>query len=281
MDGLPYRTKSCEYSSQIEGKMHGCGHDAHMAILMGTAKILNSIKSTLKGNVKLLFEPAEETLGGASYMIKEGVLEDPKVDAVVGLHVSETIECGKIGIKKGVVNAASNPFQIKIIGKGGHGAHPNTAVDPVVIASNVIIALQSIVSREISPTDPAVITVGSIHGGSAPNIIPEEVKITGIIRSLKIEHREYLIKRVTEVVEGIVKAMRAAVKLILKRAILVFIMIILWWKCKRICYNIIGEDNIMRFRTKYGSGSLLTSLGKPSILFLGSGNRKRYYPSST
>lgn len=280
MDGLPLQDKKgCEYSSQIEGKMHGCGHDAHMAILMGTAKILNSIKSTLKGNVKLLFEPAEETLGGASYMIKEGVLEDPKVDAVVGLHVSETIECGKIGIKKGVVNAASNPFQIKIIGKGGHGAYPNTAVDPVVIASNVIIALQSIVSREIPPTDPAVITVGSIHGGSAPNIIPEEVKITGIIRSLKIEHREYLIKRVTEVVEGIVKAMRGSCEINIEEGYPClyndnFMAEIL----KESAKNIIGEDNIIELQEpSMGVESFAYfSLERPgAFYFLGSGNREK------
>jgi len=209
IDALPLAdTKGCEYSSKAEGKMHACGHDAHMTVLMGVAKILNSIKKELKGNIKLLFEPAEETVGGARFMIKEGVLEEPYVDAVIGLHVSENIECGKIGIKKGVVHAASNPFNIKIIGKGGHGAHPEDTIDPVVIASNVILGLQSIVSREIPPTDPAVVTVGSIHGGSSQNIIPGEVNLSGVIRTLKTEHREYVIKRVTEVVEGITKSMR-------------------------------------------------------------------------
>ena len=209
IDALPLKdSKSCDYSSQVEGKMHACGHDAHMTVLMGAAKILNSMKKELKGNVKLIFEPAEETIGGARFMIKEGVLENPHVDAVIGLHVHENIDCGNIGIKKGVVHAASNPFNIKIIGKGGHGAHPEDTIDPVVIASNIIIALQSIVSREIPPTDPAVITVGSIHGGSAQNIIPGEVNISGIIRTLKTEHRAYVIDRVKQVVEGICTAMR-------------------------------------------------------------------------
>ncbi|WP_373898593.1 M20 family metallopeptidase [Haloimpatiens sp. FM7315] len=214
MDALPIQDKKlCDYASKIEGKMHACGHDAHMAIAMGAAKILNSMKDELKGNVKILFEPAEETTGGAKVMIKEGVLENPHVDAVIGLHVEEWLPKGKIGIKKGVVNAASNPFTIKIIGKGGHGASPNYTVDPIVISANVINALQTIISREISPTDPGVITIGSIHGGTAQNIIPEEVEISGIMRTMKKEQRAYVIKRFKEIVEGIVTSMRGSCKI--------------------------------------------------------------------
>lgn len=214
MDALPLKDKKeAIYSSKVEGKMHGCGHDAHTTILMGAAKILNSIKDNLNGNVKFIFEPAEETVGGARFMIKEGVLEKPKVDCVIGLHVHEGIEVGKIGLKKGVVNAASNPFTIKIKGKGGHGAHPEDTVDPIVIASNIILSLQTIISREIPPTDPAVITVGSIHGGTAQNIIPEEVTISGIIRTMRSEHREYVKKRLIEVCEGIATAMRGSVEI--------------------------------------------------------------------
>lgn len=214
MDALPLKDKKeRSYSSKVEGKMHGCGHDAHMTILMGAAKILNSIKDKLPGNVKLFFEPAEETVGGARFMIKEGVLENPKVDCVIGLHVHEGISVGKIGLKKGVVNAASNPFTIKIKGKGGHGAHPEDTIDPIVIASNIILTLQTIVSREIPPTDPAVVTIGSIHGGTAQNIIPEEVTISGVIRTMRSEHREYVKKRLVEICEGIATTLRGKVEI--------------------------------------------------------------------
>lgn len=211
MDALPvYEKNNCSYKSKIEGRMHACGHDAHTAVLMGVAHILNGMKESLNGNVKLLFEPAEETTGGSKIMIKEGVLENPHVDAVIGLHVDESIECGTIGIKNGVVNAASNPFSIKIYGKGGHGAHPDTAIDPVIIACNVINALQTIVSREIPPEDAAVITIGSIHGGKAQNVIPDEVEIGGIIRTMKSEHRDYVKRRLKEITEGIVHSMRGS-----------------------------------------------------------------------
>ena len=209
MDALPIQDKKvCSYSSQVPGKMHACGHDAHTTILLGVARILNKNKRLFGGCVKLFFEPAEETVGGAPFMIKEGVLENPRVDAIVGLHVTEDLDYGKIRIKSGVVNAASNPYKIKIKGRGGHGAAPHTTIDPIVIASNVVMALQTIVSREIAPVNPSVITVGSINGGTAQNVIPEEVEITGIIRTLTKEDREYVVRRFKELVTGICRGMR-------------------------------------------------------------------------
>ncbi|WP_142414729.1 M20 metallopeptidase family protein [Hathewaya massiliensis] len=207
MDALPINEKnSCSYKSKNEGVMHACGHDAHTTMVLGAAKILNSIKDSLNGNVRLLFEPAEETTGGSRLMIAEKALAG--VDGVIGLHVEEWIESGKIGIKKGVVNAASNPFTVKIKGRGGHGAAPQYTVDPIIIASNLIVSLQSIISREIPPTDAAVITIGEIHGGTAQNIIPSEVILRGIIRTVRTEHREYVKKRFYDVTEGIVHSMR-------------------------------------------------------------------------
>lgn len=211
MDGLPLEDKkTCNYSSKINGRMHGRGHDAHTTILLGAARILNKYKKHFSGTVKLLFEPAEETVGGSQFMIKEGVLENPKVDVICGLHVEETLQCGKIMVKSDVVNAASNPFKIKIKGNGGHGAYPHTTVDPIVIASNVIIAIQNIISREVNAINPAVITIGSIHGGTAQNIIPEEVNIKGVIRTLIKEDREFIKKRLIEIVEGVCKYSRGS-----------------------------------------------------------------------
>lgn len=209
IDGLPMEDKkSCDYSSKIPGRAHSCGHDAHTTILLGAAKILNKNKASFKGTIKLFFEPAEETTGGAPHMIREGVLENPKVEKIIGLHVEETLDVGEIMIKKGVVNAASNPFTIKIKGKGGHGAYPHMAIDPIVISSQIILALQTIVSREIKPVNPAVVTIGSINGGTAQNIIPDEVILKGVIRTMTLEDRTYAKKRVEEIVASICIAMR-------------------------------------------------------------------------
>ena len=279
MDALPLEDKKvCHYSSKMKGKMHACGHDAHTTILLGAAKILNSMRNEIPGNVKLFFEPAEETTGGAPLMIKEGVLDHPNVDAVIGLHVEEWLEAGTVGLKRGVAYAASNPFTIKIIGKGGHGASPHMTIDPIVIASNVIISLQNIVSREIPPTDPAVITIGSIHGGTAQNIIPEEVTISGIIRTMKSEHREYIKTRLIQVVEGIVSSMRGKCEISIEES----------YPC---LYNndklaglfeskaseVVGEDNVYKLvQPTMGVESFAYfSMERPALFyFLGSGNRE-------
>ncbi|MDU5230605.1 MAG: amidohydrolase, partial [Anaerococcus sp.] len=192
IDGLPMQDKkSCSYASKISGKMHACGHDGHTTILLGAAKLLNKNKDKFNGTIKLIFEPAEETTGGARVMIEEGVLTNPNVDVMCGLHVEETLDAGMIMVRRGTVNAASNPFNITIKGSGGHGAYPDTAIDPIVMASHVVTSLQSIVSREIKPVNPAVVTIGSIHGGTAQNIIPNEVKLGGIIRTMTNEDREF------------------------------------------------------------------------------------------
>jgi amidohydrolase len=209
IDALPMDDKkACEYSSKIPGKMHACGHDGHTTILLGVAKILSKHKKDFSGNIKLIFEPAEETTGGAKLMVEEGVLKNPDVDVVYGLHVEETLDAGKIMVRNGTVNAASNPFKIKIIGSGGHGAYPAASIDPVLMASHVVVGLQTIVSREINPANPAVITVGSIHGGTAPNITPDSVEITGIIRTMTVEDRAFAVRRLKEITNGICESYR-------------------------------------------------------------------------
>lgn len=210
MDALPINEETgLKFSSKEKNKMHACGHDGHVAIALGALKILNKIKYSLKGNVVFIFEPGEETTGGSKLMIDQGVLDQPKVQAMFGLHVNENIPLGKIGVKKGVIMAASNPFTIKIIGKGGHGAHPEDTVDPIVIASQFISYIQTVVSREINPNKGAVITIGMINGGSAENIIPDSVTIKGILRSLGDRDREYLKDRLKQVLDGVTKAGRA------------------------------------------------------------------------
>lgn len=204
MDGLPIKEKNtCIYKSKIIGKMHGCGHDAHMAILLGASKILNKNRDKFSGTIKLIFEPAEETVGGAALMINEGILENPKVDIIVGLHVEEELNTGEIMIKEGSVNSASNPFTIKIMGRGGHGAYPHKTIDPIVISSQIILGFQSIISRRINIVNPAIITVGSIHGGKAPNVIPDEVVLKGIIRTTEVEQRRFIKKKLFDTVDAI------------------------------------------------------------------------------
>lgn len=219
MDALPIEDrKTCPYSSKEKGKMHACGHDAHSTILLGVARILNKNKDKFGGTVKLLFEPAEETTGGAPHMIKDGVLENPRVQKIIGLHVEEKLEVGKIMIKNGMVNAASNPYKIKVKGHGGHGARPNTTVDPIVIGANIVSTLQTIISRELSPLNPGVITVGSFHSGTAQNIIPEEAQIEGIIRTTTPEDRKYVTERVAQIAEGIAKASRGEVEVLIEES---------------------------------------------------------------
>ena len=214
IDGLPMQDKkSCSYASKVSGKMHACGHDGHTTILLGVAKLLNKNKDKFNGIVKLIFEPAEETTGGARVMIEEGVLTNPTVDVMCGLHVEETLDAGMIMVRRGTVNAASNPFNITIKGSGGHGAYPDTAVDPIVMASHVVTSLQGIVSREIKPVNPAVVTIGSIHGGTAQNIIPNEVKLGGIIRTMTNEDREFAKVRLKEIVNGVCTTFRGSAEI--------------------------------------------------------------------
>lgn len=286
MDALPLRdNKTCQYKSTKEGVMHACGHDAHMTIALGVAKLLNKHKDKFKGTIRMLFEPAEETTGGAQVMIKEGALDNPNVDAIIGLHVSEDIPCGKIGVKYDVFNAASNPYKIVIKGQGGHGAHPESTIDPIVIGATVVNAIQTIVSRELPPTDAGLITVGYFHGGTSQNIIPEEVSLGGIIRTVKSEHREYVKKRLVEVVDGIVKSMRGKAEITIEES----------YPClynddkmvdiiKESAENIIGKDNIIPLKAPsmgVESFAYFSNERPSAFYFLGTRNEEKgiIYPA--
>jgi amidohydrolase len=280
MDALPLcDKKNTLYSSKNIGKMHACGHDAHTTMVLGAAKILNSLKNQLNGNVKLLFEPAEETVGGARLMIEEGALENPKVDAVIGCHVDEGLPVGTIGIKSGVVYAASNPFKITIYGKGAHGASPHKAVDPIVIGSNVILALQTLVSREVNPTSPAVVTIGTFNGGTAQNIIPEEVTITGIIRTMKLEDREYFKSRLKEIVQGIVATFRGTCEIQIDESYPCLYNDDRMYKFfEKVANSTLGDENVtvVTEPTMGVESFAYFSLEKPAMFYwLGCGNKER------
>ena len=212
MDGLPIKEETDLSYASSNGCMHACGHDAHVAILLGAGKILSENKKTLQGNVKLLFQPAEENFGGAQIMIEEGCLDNPRVDVIFGLHIgslSKEVGNGMIGIRRGAMMAAVDKFIIRIIGKGGHGASPHECIDPITIACEVVASLQKIISREINPVNPGVLTIGQITGGTAFNIIPKEVILEGTVRTLNDEDRTYIESRIREIVKFITKANRA------------------------------------------------------------------------
>ncbi len=207
MDALPVTEKTgVDFASQNEGKMHACGHDGHMAIGLTTAKLLSETRQKIKGQIKFVFQPAEEGLGGALGMIQAGVLKDPKPDIILGLHLWNEKELGWLGISDGPVMSASDTFQITITGKGGHGGKPHEAADPITASAAIINSLQSLVSREVPPLDSAVISVCSIHGGEAHNVIPENVSLEGTIRSFTAETRKLILERFQQVVDGIAKA---------------------------------------------------------------------------
>lgn len=202
MDALPVTENTgVNYSSEEVGVMHACGHDGHLAIGLTAARLLHAGRENLPGTIKFVFQPAEEGLGGALAMISEGILSDPIPDLVLALHLWNEKPLGWIGITDGLMMSASETFQVQITGKGGHGGKPHEAIDPIVAAAGIINTLQSVVSREIPPLDSGVITVSSIHGGETHNVIPEEVTLSGTIRSFTVEPRDLLLKRFHEVVE--------------------------------------------------------------------------------
>jgi amidohydrolase len=208
MDALPIQEQTgAEYASTNEGVMHACGHDAHTAIGLTVAKILSGRRESLAGTVKFVFQPAEEGQGGAELMVKEGVLENPRPDYCFGVHVWNDMEVGKFGITSGPAMAGAGIFKVIISGKGGHGAAPHKAVDPILAASQVVTALQSIASRNVAPLDSAVVTIGSIHGGTAFNIIPPQVELQGTIRMFKKDVTNRVLERLEEITTGVAEAM--------------------------------------------------------------------------
>jgi amidohydrolase len=209
IDALPIQEMNkVAYASQQPGVMHACGHDFHTSSLLGTAKILNSIKDQFKGTIKLLFQPGEEVIpGGATLMLKDGVLENPKPQAVIGQHAMPRIPVGKIGIRDGKFMASTDTLKVKITGKGGHGAQPHLNVDPVVIASHIVLALQQIISRNRSPKEPSVLSFGRVVANGAFNVIPDEVYMEGTFRAMNETWRNEAHQKMITMAEKLAEGM--------------------------------------------------------------------------
>lgn len=214
MDALPIEeTVDLPFVSERSGLMHACGHDVHMAVLLGTARLLTEIKDSIQGTIRFIFQPAEETSGGAERMIKKGCLENPKVDYILGIHVKPELPSGTIGLKYGKVHASSDMFKITIIGSQSHGAQPEEGIDAILAAAQLINNAQSIVSRNISPLNSAVITFGKINGGTAMNVLADKVVLEGTIRALDMASREFVKERLSEVTTYTAKSLNATAKI--------------------------------------------------------------------
>lgn len=219
MDALPITERSGEpFSSEVPGKMHACGHDAHTAMLLGAAHTLQKMRDRMHGTAVLLFQPAEEgagepSIGGAEPMIAEGALDNPKVEAIAMLHVDHRLEPGQIGITPGPVNASADELFVTVTGRGGHGAYPHTAADAIPATAAMILALQNIAARETDPLKSVVVTVGTIQGGYRNNVIADEVRLTGTLRAHDPEIRNGLEARLRRILDGVAAAYGVTAKL--------------------------------------------------------------------
>ena len=249
MDALPIHEETdVPFRSEVDGKMHACGHDCHTAMLLGAARLLKARESELRGMVKLIFQPAEEGGAGADRMCNEGVLHSPNVEQIFGLHVWPGAKTGTVATNVGAILAATGAFEITVKGRGGHGAMPNLTIDPVACAAKIVVELQTIVSRETNPFAPTVVTVGSIHGGEAMNVIPEEVRMTGTFRSLSNDDLLRVKRRIKEIATGVATANQCEVAV--SHPIPEFPPTInaesAWGVTRRAAESLVGADNVRR-----------------------------------
>jgi amidohydrolase len=277
MDALPIQEETdLPYQSQNKGVMHACGHDAHIAMLLGAATILSEMRKELKGNVAFIFQPAEEIGAGAKAMVEEGALEG--ANRIFGLHVYSILPFGTLGYRPGPLMAAGDFFDVKITGKGGHGGLPHLTVDPIVIAANAISTLQTIVSREVDPVESAVISICKMNGGEAYNVIPETATFGGTIRSHNPELREGLPRRIKEILDGLVSGMRGSYELNLMskfpattndEEMTAFVV--------KVAKEILGEDKLSLLRPLMGSEDFSFYLQKVpgTFAFLGVENKDK------
>lgn len=277
MDALPIHEQvDVPFKSEVDGKMHACGHDAHTSIGLGVAEMMAKHRDLWGGVAKFVFQPAEEIVSGAKAMIADGALENPKPDRSLSMHVWSTEPFGKICMTDGPAMAASGGFRLVVVGRGAHGASPNLGADPIVAAAQIVTALQSIVARNVGPLDAGVVTVGSIHGGSAPNIIPDTVELTGTIRAYTAEVMQILKNRIQAISEGIATAMGVTANLsfyesgtpaLVSDPAMANIV-------RDVAKELVGEDNVVTdVRTMGGEDAAFFLEAAPgAYVFVGAGN---------
>ncbi|MBL8151755.1 MAG: amidohydrolase [Blastocatellia bacterium] len=281
MDALPVTEEnSVEYCSKHQGVMHACGHDGHVSILLSTAKQLQACRDQLSGKIKLIFQPGEEGGNGALKMIDEGVLDSPKVDVAFGLHLWNGLQVGKVGICAGPIMASVDEFKITVIGRGGHGAIPHQTVDSIVVASQIVVALQTIVSRNVDPLDSAVVTVGKFSAGNTFNVIAEQAVLSGTIRTFSQEMYQQIPKLFERVVKGTALSFGADVEIDYQRQCMPTINNSIMAEFVRsIATTVVGSDNVVsnnQARTMAGEDmSYFLSRVPGCFFFVGSKNENK------
>ena len=279
MDALPIQEETgAAYASRNPGVMHACGHDCHMAVLLHTARHAARAPDAIAGAVRFIFQPAEEGPGGAEVMIREGILNDPAIEAAFGLHVWSGLTVGKIAVRSGHVMAAADEFKITVHGRGGHAAYPHETVDSIMVASQIVVALQTLVSRNTDPFETAVVTIGTFNSGQAFNIIAERAELGGTLRTFDSDLRDHLIRRIREVAEGIAHSFGATCSVefltgypatINDRRMADF--------AAAIAGEIVGPENVVRDLVSMGGEDMSYYLNEvPGVfIFLGGGNAEQ------
>ncbi len=280
MDALPIKEENnVDYKSKHEGIMHACGHDVHTTCLLGAAKILNELKDKWEGTIKLIFQPGEEkNPGGASIMIKEGVLENPKPQAIFGLHVNPQLEIGKLSFRGGQVMASADELYFTIKGKGGHAASPQTCIDPILIASHLILGLQQVISRNRNPFDPSVLSITAINGGTTTNVIPDEVKLMGTFRAMNEEWRKKAHELIERTSKELTHSMGGEVHLHIDKGYpVVYNNDHLNEKAKRLAEQFMGKENVEETEVRMGSEDFgyYSQLIPGCFYRLGTGNKEK------
>lgn len=279
MDALPIEEENqVEYASTVPGKMHACGHDGHTAIGLGVARLLSEQRDRLAGRVKFVFQPAEEIVEGARAMIADGVLHDPRPDVSLGLHLWNTMPVGVVGISEGPIMAGSSTFEMQINGRGGHAAMPQAAIDPVVCAAHIILALQTIVARNANPLESAVMSVTMMKGSDADNIIPERAMLGGTFRTYSMEMRDLVEARLRQISESVAAAMGCSVAISVKHGTIPTVNdAAVTARMVNLFAPIVGRDNLITEARTMGSEDMAYFMDDiPGLYcFVGSANSAR------